>query len=155
MCIKCAVGSLSPRIRRETPKEGHSLRAVETANLRTMNLLNLFYLKQPKIGNEILKGLYLIRVHQCQIPTLRLFTRDIVVQSHSVYPNSYVTSSHVDAPMQFFKPMERHYYIAIRPLTRDKVIQSHSVYSNSYINKFICSQDDHRLMSQYNSLNRW
>ena len=65
----------------------------------------------------------------------RLFTRDKVVQSHSVYPNSYVTDSYIDAPMQFFKPVERHYYIAVRLFTRDNVVQSHSMNPNSYITR--------------------
>src|ERR1700678_3617105 len=39
----------------------------------------------------------------------RPFTRDKVIQSHSVYRNSYITNSYDDAPMQFFKLVVRHY----------------------------------------------
>src|ERR1700678_1968676 len=69
----------------------------------------------------------------------RPFTRDKVIQSHSVYRNSYITSSYDDAPMQFFKLVVRHYYLAGRPFTRDGIVQTHSVHPNSYIT---CSYDD-------------
>lgn len=50
------------------------------------------------------------------------FTRDRVVQSHSVYPNSYILSLYADTPVQFLKLMVRHYYITRRPFTWDKVV---------------------------------
>jgi hypothetical protein len=71
------------------------------------------------------------------------FTRDKVVQNHSVYPNSYIASTYAarmkcqasapDAWTQLFKQVVRHYYIAARLFTGDKVVQNHSVYPNSYI----------------------
>jgi hypothetical protein len=73
----------------------------------------------------------------------RPFIRDKVVQSHSVYPNSYITSSYAarlmywvsapDAPTQLFKQVVRHYYITGRLFSRDKIVQSYSMYPNSYI----------------------
>ena len=63
----------------------------------------------------------------------RLFTRDKIVESHSMYPNNYIIRSFADTPVQFLKPVVRHYNIARRPFTRNKVLQSHSVYPNSYI----------------------
>ena len=66
-----------------------------------------------------------------------------VVQSHSVYYNSYIINPYAarmicrasapDAPTQFFQLVVKHYYIAGRPLTGEIVLQSHSVYYNKYI----------------------
>src|ERR1700678_2248021 len=52
----------------------------------------------------------------------RPFTRDKVIQSHSVHRNSYITSSYDDAPTQFFKPVVKHCHIVGRLITRDKIV---------------------------------
>ena len=85
-------------------------------------------------------------VQEQAITTLAMvgpFTRDKVVQTHTMYPNSYIKSSYAarmkcqasapDAWTQLFKQVVSHYYIAWRLFTLDKVVQNHSVYPNSYI----------------------